>query len=368
MVENFYLYSRSSVYSGAEIMLLNLARGIHSVSRSCKIHLTHSSSDFNTDDETSIYKNTFKPGLKKISEKPHFLLVYFLLGFLKLFGSSIRKKNAIFIFNDLESLIIDWPLALFNESYFYLHDSHKTENFKARFICKIISFLVDNLLVITSYRLKILNSIGIKNVIHFPNCTLRTKVENKRKSNLKEIHCICVAQIATWKRIDQVIELFNSLAVFNPDKNWYLHICGRASQFDKEGLQLELDLIQCSDNDERITFHGYVKNIDHLMEQCQLLLSMSENEPFGLALVEAIQKGCYILSSEGEGPDEIVSSDFIGKIIPNGYDINEWARTNSESIFINMMEHFEDRVHSSDRYSFDNYKSNIKNTWFAGYD
>ncbi|MEZ9718568.1 glycosyltransferase [Vibrio cyclitrophicus] len=364
MVAAVYLYSRSSIYSGAERMLLTLAQGIYSVSRNSKIHLTHSSSDFNVESEVSIYKNKIKPGLIKISEKPYFILIYFFSGLLKIFSSSVRKKNSILIFNDIESLIIYWPLALFNDSYFYLHDSHKAENIKARLICKIISLLVSNILVITESRLNILSSIGIKNLIYFPNCTLELTKEVRRMKGLRDVHCICVAQITAWKRIDKVIDLFNSLAEFNGEKKWHLHICGRPNQRDKEGLQIESDLIRLGSTDSRINYHGYVKDVNRMMGQCHLLLSMSENEPFGLALVEALQKGCYVLSAEGEGPSEIISSDLIGRIIPNNCDIESWVAINSVAIFDNIDSFFDERVNSSNRYSFESYKNRIKTIWF----
>ncbi len=366
MVTDFYLYSRSSIYSGAEKMLFLLAKGINSVSKKSKVYLNYSADDFSLHDNDFIFERNYQSGLVKISTKPYMILVYFFFGFFDFFKVGIRKKNSILIFNDLESLVFYWPCALINRSCFYLHDSHKVENIKGRIICKIISFLVNDILVITQERVRILNSIGIKNTIYFPNCTLSKPRFLGKNTNSDEVHCICVAQIAKWKRIDKVISVFNALAGMDKDKNWFLHICGRPNENDIEGLLLQSEIIQQSKLDTRIIYHGYLHDLSFLWQQCSLLLSMSENEPFGLALVEALQQGCYIISSEGEGPNEIISSDVIGKIIPTGVNIDEWVGRNINTITINYDSHDDIRVNSSNRYSYECYLNNIKNTWFNG--
>ncbi|EKO3717659.1 glycosyltransferase [Vibrio metschnikovii] len=354
---NFYLYSRSPIYSGAEKMLLVLAKALGSISSENNVHLTYSTSDIANNEYDFIFKRLYKPSLVRVSTRPYKLLLYFLMGFLCFFDRLIFKRNAVFIFNDLESLIINWPIALFKKSYFYLHDSHKLSNFKARIICKLISLLVNKILVITKERVRLLANIGVLNTIYFPNCLVNNNKIVVKETKPDEIHCICIAQITRWKRIDKSIELFKLLSKENSNINWYLHICGRPNESDLEGVEIERNIIQQSNLDKRIIYHGYQEDLTPFWRKCQILISMSENEPFGLALVEALQQGCYLLSAEGEGPKEIIGSDNVGKIIINLESLPDWVSKNNEVIinFTSFGWLGQDRLANAHNFSYENY-------------
>ncbi|EGM69248.1 glycosyltransferase family 4 protein [Shewanella sp. HN-41] len=357
MSNKFYLYSSSEIYSGAEKMLLILAKALYTLSKDNRVYLTCASEDFvlNKNDFSLEVRKT--KCLKKISSNPLNSVIYFIAGFRCFFKRGLIKNDAIFIFNDIESLVNNWPVALLNRSFFYLHDSHKIQNVKARIICWIISLLVDKILVITKSRVDILKSIGVKNTIYFPNCTIYQPVEVKKNIQLNEVHCLCVAQITRWKRIDKVIELFKILADLNADKKWFLHICGRPDKNDPDALMLESEIIQQSHIDPRITYHGYKPDLRPLWQQSQFLISMSENEPFGLALVEALYYGCYIISAQGEGPMEIIDSGEAGVVIDSNMNIRQWSETNIDI----LLETISSNLKYSDfkRFSFDNFCENL---------
>ncbi|EKO3583777.1 glycosyltransferase [Vibrio metschnikovii] len=357
---DFYLYSRSPIYSGAEKMLLVLAKALGSISSENNVHVTYSTSDITNNEYDFIFERLYKPSLTRVSTRPYKLLIYFLMGFLCFFDSLLFKRNTVFIFNDLESLIINWPIALFKKSFFYLHDSHKLSNFKARIICKLISFLVNKILVITKERVRLLANIGVLNTIYFPNCLVNNNKIVVKETKPDEIHCICIAQITRWKRIDKSIELFKLLSKENSNINWYLHICGRPNESDLEGVEIERNIIQQSNLDKRIIYHGYQEDLTPFWRKCQILISMSENEPFGLALVEALQQGCYLLSAEGEGPNEIIYTDYIGKKIKLDDDLTFWLDNNNDDIIKYINCYMENRVSGSGVYSFENYVDNIK--------
>jgi len=336
MSRNFYLYSSSAVYSGAEKMLLALAQAISKLSSDNHVYLNYASDELFNKNSEFIYKVNKISNLEKISASPIKAFIYLLSGFKCFFKRDLVNKNAILVFNDLESLINNWPAALFNRSFFYLHDSHKVEKYKARAVCWLISLLVDQILVITKARVNILKRIGIQNTIYFPNCVINKPATLVKNINQREVHCLCVAQIAKWKRIDKVIELFKILAEIKSDKQWFLHICGRPDKNDQEALVLESDIVKHSFIDTRIIYHGYEPDLSSLWQQSQFLISMSENEPFGLALVEALQYGCYVISAEGEGPEEILSGSIRnGLLIADIHDLENWVRKNQYNIIHN---------------------------------
>lgn len=368
-MSHFFFYSRSPIYSGAETMLGVLCDAIYSVSPESKLNLVSSVKDIEERSSAKFCQVKLVPSLEKISNKYFNLVLYFILGFRLFFGKDKLLNKGVVVFNDLESLISNWPLAVLNKSFFYLHDSHNVSSWKGRLICKLISLLVSNILVITKAREAILKDIGVLNTIYFPNCTKLTSVyseenEENEANEANEVHCVCISQIASWKRIDKSIEVFKELSKSDPTKDWFLHIYGKPAKNDVKAEKIEQEIIEESRKCDGIYYHGYESNIKKVFDRTDILLSMSKNEPFGLVIIEALNSGCYILSSEGEGPNEIIVNDKIGKILFEGDSLVRWVNNNI-GIILNNYSYYKDlRINNGARYSFEQYKNNVSSIWF----
>jgi glycosyltransferase involved in cell wall biosynthesis len=362
-------YSSSALYSGAEKMLQIL---FHSVVESV-LEVESVELNFSNNEVFDLKKAqgfvgkrveiNFRSPLKKISDKKYRIIVYFLAGFCSLF-KSLKADKRFVVFNDLESLIYFWPIALFNKSYFYLHDSHKLDAVQGRVICKIISLFVDTILVITKPRMDKLQKIGVLNTVYFPNCVetknkAKSAAENKKIAitekiaNGERLHAISVGQLTQWKRIEKSIELVEVL-----NKNGLLvdlHIYGRASGNSEADLAYVRMLESLSSS--YCIFEGYKKQLDEVFDRADFLLSMSINEPFGLVIVEALSHNLPVISAQGEGPTEILRDD-LGLVLSES-DILNFDHLNVEmfkngTVFNNALS--ETRV---EEYSYKNYSDHV---------
>jgi glycosyltransferase involved in cell wall biosynthesis len=325
--QDFILISRSALVSGAEIMLSRLASCLIGIKLGGRVECVISNTEVeklsaDADRIDFIYK---KP-LVKISKKPIFLFFYAICGFLSFFKLFFIPRTCRIIFNDIESLVSDWPLAVFRRSYFYLHDSHKLDRVKGRSTCLFISFLVDKILVVTRSRVKKLEGIGVANAQYFPNCVL---VENAlsisegdvEKSCLRgRYKAVAVGQITSWKRIDKSIELVDKLNEAGVPVD--LEIYGRPdplSSLDAEYF-LKIQMMCAESGFSKLL--GYTEDLRSIYREADMFISMSANEPFGLALVEALSYGVPAIAMEGEGPDEILSAE-IGLLLSEGFKYDE---------------------------------------------
>lgn len=297
-------------------MLTVLCRALLEVFPESNIRLTASSDEVMIRCKEYAQCKQVKP-LGRISEQPTRLLLYAVLGLFKLPLLLRFKRTDIVFFNDIESLIIGWPIALYTHSFFYLHDSHNLSRRKGRLICQVISALVKKLLVITRARVDKLTMIGINNAQYFPNCVDPDFLPNKsfRKIDNKTIRFVCMSQITAWKRIDKSIEVFKMISGFLDEHQCFLDIYGRIGEGDPDKSELQQMLSQAMKADNRIKYHGYASNSADIFSAADVLINMSINEPFGLVLVEALHSGCYIISAEGEGPNEIIYQPSSGFII-----------------------------------------------------
>ncbi|WAG09811.1 glycosyltransferase [Aeromonas dhakensis] len=358
-----YLLSRSDLYSGAERMLAVLCQALKEINTDQGLYLLGASPQLLN--KCASYANCIKvPPLKKVSSNPLRLLWFFLSGLRYINAFFKDKKQDIYIFNDLESLVSAWPHALCQRSFFYLHDSHNLERMKGLLVCKLISVLVDKIIVITNGRKTKLSHAGIKNTFFLANCIDPDSYLDtfEREIIKNEIHCVCISQITAWKRLDKAISVFKSLAEHAHGFSCFLHIYGRANPDDKQGMDILDNIMNESIRDPRITYHGYTNNSGEVYNKASIIISMSYNEPFGLVLVEALNSGCYIISSMGEGPNEIITNQHVGMCIEEGENIDSWFDKNLPVIMSEIMKSAEYRMMYGRNFSFENYKLKLKST------
>jgi glycosyltransferase involved in cell wall biosynthesis len=67
-----------------------------------------------------------------------------------------------------------------------------------------------------------------------------------------------------------------------------------------------------------VTFHGFVADPAPLLRQANAFVLASSKEGFSLAIVEAMLVGVPVVSTRSGGPEEIVSHDETGLLVPTG--------------------------------------------------
>lgn len=359
---SFLLISRSGLWSGAEKMLLALTRALSELNDGSTIHCIFSAEVALRllPAEKPNIEAVIKRPLKKVSTNPWLLFIYFIFGFLFLFKLVRLPSKCVIIFNDLESLLLCWPGALLRKSYFYLHDSHKLQGVKGRGICLIISLLVGKILVITRSRVKKLASIGIINTQYFPNCVL-TEVEVSNGEEEFEIasmrgryKAVSVGQITSWKRVDKSIVLINKLnkAGFPID----LEIYGRADPLSTNDAEYFHKIQAMCFESGFSKLVGYTEDLKSIYREADMFISMSVNEPFGLALVEALSYGVPAVAIEGEGPDEILSPE-VGVLLPETFDCDDDLVARIKTVVLMSPTKCKERA---DLYSYEIYRERVK--------
>jgi glycosyltransferase involved in cell wall biosynthesis len=121
--------------------------------------------------------------------------------------------------------------------------------------------------------------------------------------NKKEEGFIVLARLSPEKRIERVIKILKN--VRKKGQNIHLHILGKLDDSDYvKGLKL-----LCEKNKEWISLEGLVVGHKKLefIAQHKFSISGRENEPFGIAVAEAVKAGCITWVPNGGGQVEIVN-------------------------------------------------------------
>lgn len=100
------------------------------------------------------------------------------------------------------------------------------------------------------------------------------------------------------KGMDVLIQAFRQ--AFFDDEDVRLLIAGQG----EERLRLQ----GFAGNDRRIVFGGYMSKMDAFYQTCDVYVSASRYEPFGLTLVEAMAHQLPLVCTETEGPKEFLAS------------------------------------------------------------
>ncbi|MFZ4857326.1 MAG: glycosyltransferase family 4 protein [Desulfuromonadaceae bacterium] len=140
---------------------------------------------------------------------------------------------------------------------------------------------------------------------------------------------VTVARLTRFKRIDFLLRVFALLSIKYPDL--VFNIVGRGE--DESALK---NLARDLGVGARVLFHGSIDNqsLATLYQSSMLFLHGSVEEPFGMALVEAIACGTPVVAHKSGGPLEIVD-DSCGRLIDSRSE-EQWS--NEIIIYIETLE------------------------------
>ena len=124
-----------------------------------------------------------------------------------------------------------------------------------------------------------------------------------------EQNSICViGRLEDLKGTDRVLEVFNTLQQELPDVHLYYIGSGEQEKFLKE----EVERLQLQN---KVHFLGYQKNPYSILKQAKVLLSLSKQEGFSGAVVEAVTLGIPFVSSNVGGAEELSAEGQFGEVI-----------------------------------------------------
>ena len=124
-----------------------------------------------------------------------------------------------------------------------------------------------------------------------------------------------VARLQPWKGQHRFLRAVARLRAHGHDVHGLI-VGGEAHGFSSgygatlEALRDELGLAQ------HVTMTGHVEDAAPYMEAMDVLVSASDNEPFGIVLLEAMAKGLPVVAVSDAGPREIVAPEVTGVLVP----------------------------------------------------
>lgn len=128
-----------------------------------------------------------------------------------------------------------------------------------------------------------------------------------------------VGQVSHTKRTDLALDITERLLPAHP--RFELEVIGRA-QYRADDFRFERMLHERVRADERLSqrvrFTGYAADVPGALARAGLLLHCCPDEPFGIALVEAMALGLPVVAPAEAGPVEIVEEGVTGLLYPPG--------------------------------------------------
>lgn len=307
-----YFFSASRDFGGAERVLVEIES---IVSKKLKtIFVVNKESNFFINKNNVIkINNKFKISVSKISI--FYFIFYSFLIIKKIFG----KGNKIFYCNDLESVFLALPLKAFffnSKLVWHIHDIYDFRKNKNKILFLFLNFFVDHFICITYKNKERISPFVSKNIFVINNFSRYTPLKTRKFFEPKNrIVFGFVGQITQWKRIDLVIDAFKSLVISNNSENkYFLKIIGRP--YFKSDLDYYKLLRFKSYNFNNIVWEPFDLELSSFYKSIDFLVTFSTNEPFGLVILEAMSFGVPVVSTLGDGPNEILNDS-------NGFLINE---------------------------------------------
>ena len=125
-----------------------------------------------------------------------------------------------------------------------------------------------------------------------------------------------IGRIDANKRVESLLRNLQSLK-----GDWVLEIYGSTGNEKSDAVFQEV--IQKLSLSEKVVFHDWKQDAWAKVAQAGVLLLNSKKEGFGLVIVEAMQRGIPVISSDCPvGPSELIQNDINGWL----YDVNDEAK------------------------------------------
>lgn len=149
---------------------------------------------------------------------------------------------------------------------------------------------------------------GISCDIFTPNDKIKLKMRKEYEIPENNIVIISTARLSYQKRLDRLINAFDKVnADFN---NSWLILIGSGP------LEAELkELASHKLAKSKIQFWGFKKNIKDFLRMSDIFILPSDNEGFGIALLEAMATGLICVSTKTPGPSEIIINGVNGFLV-----------------------------------------------------
>lgn len=155
-------------------------------------------------------------------------------------------------------------------------------------------------------------------ISRFNSEALPTSAEARRQLGLPVEGALIgiVGRLQRWKGMHVLVEAMPQILAQHPDT----HVVIVGGQHD-----MEPDYEECLDGqikalglEERVIRAGFQKNVPHWMQAMDVVVHASDNEPFGIVIIEAMALGKPVVAGDQGGPREIITEGTDGLLAPYG--------------------------------------------------
>ena len=257
----------------------------------------------------------------------------------------VRKYKINIIYSNTTGVLVGCFVAILTNKkhIFHIHEIISSPRILGKLIAFIINKSTNNVIIISKavannwvdngLNEKLINIIynGQENT----ECYI-SKLDIKKELNLSEDTLIIsmIGRINLWKGQEYFLRIASEI-INSKTKNIHFIYCGDVypgyEYLYKYLNQLILDL----NIESNVTYLGYRKDIKDILSNTDILILPSITpEPFGMVLIEAMERKIAVVATNHGGPTEIIDHNNSGLLIP--YDnIKKSAELISELIYNN---------------------------------
>ena len=123
-------------------------------------------------------------------------------------------------------------------------------------------------------------------------------------------------RLDSWKGFDVMLDAVPAIVERYPAATFVL--VGGAHEFDPGHAAALSERAQRLDLDGRVRLVGYQQNPEDWMQAMDVFMHGSQNEPFGMVVIEAMALGKAVVASAEGGPTEVITPGVDGLLSPYG--------------------------------------------------
>lgn len=185
----------------------------------------------------------------------------------------------------------------------------------------------DTVIAVSKFILNKLPKSDKNRLVYDPVVDVSKQVSNIKDNKVRKL--IYISNYIEGKGHQYAIQAFEKIATEFPDVE--LHFYGGDIGLDKNKKYKKKLQLQAKDLtlENRIIFHGFVRDTQSILKEGYMALNFSESESFSMTCLEASQSGLSVVAAQSGGPEEIIVDGETGYLVGKG-DIEAMAEAMRE--------------------------------------